>query len=37
MAPKANVVMVTTPTAETLGVQGFPSIFKGMAASLGVV
>ena len=30
MAPKANVIMVTTPTAETLGVQGFPSIFKGI-------
>lgn len=30
MAPKANVVMVTTPTAETLGVQGFPNIFKGI-------
>ena len=29
-APKANIVMVTTPTAETLGVQGFPSIFKGI-------
>lgn len=30
MAPKANVIMVTTPTAETLGVQGFPNIFKGI-------
>lgn len=29
-APKASIVMVTTPTAETLGVQGFPSIFKGI-------
>lgn len=29
-APKANIVMVTTPTAETLGVQGFPNIFKGI-------
>ena len=24
MAPKANILLVTTPTAETLGVQGFP-------------
>src|SRR3954451_3316295 len=24
IAPKANILLVTTPTAETLGVQGFP-------------
>ena len=28
MAPKANILLVTTPTAETLGVQGFPDFFK---------
>jgi subtilase family serine protease len=26
MAPGANIVLVTTPTAETLGVQGFPQL-----------
>jgi subtilase family serine protease len=25
-APKANILLVTTPTAETLGVQGFPQM-----------
>jgi subtilase family serine protease len=28
MAPLANILLVTTPTAETLGVQGFPDFFK---------
>ena len=28
MAPMANILLVTTPTAETLGVQGFPDFFK---------
>lgn len=28
MAPEANILLVTTPTAETLGVQGFPDFFK---------
>jgi subtilase family serine protease len=28
MAPMANILLVTTPTAETLGVQGFPDMFK---------
>ena len=28
IAPKANILLVTTPTAETLGVQGFPDFFK---------
>lgn len=26
MAPMANIILVTTPTAETLGVQGFPQM-----------
>jgi subtilase family serine protease len=29
MAPLANILLVTTPTAETLGVQGFPDFMKG--------
>jgi subtilase family serine protease len=28
MAPGANILLVTTPTAETLGVQGFPDMMK---------
>jgi subtilase family serine protease len=28
VAPKANILLVTTPSAETLGVQGFPNFFK---------
>src|SRR5438132_503829 len=28
MAPLANILLVTTPTAETLGVQGFPDFFN---------
>jgi subtilase family serine protease len=28
VAPKANIILVTTPPAETLGVQGFPNFFK---------
>jgi subtilase family serine protease len=28
MAPLANILLVTTPTAEVLGVQGFPDFFK---------
>src|SRR5256885_11735026 len=28
MAPKANILLVTTPTAETLGVQGFPNMMN---------
>jgi subtilase family serine protease len=28
IAPIANILLVTTPTAETLGVQGFPDFFK---------
>jgi subtilase family serine protease len=28
MAPMANILLVATPTAETLGVQGFPDFFK---------
>jgi len=28
VAPMANILLVTTPTAETLGVQGFPDFFK---------
>jgi subtilase family serine protease len=27
-APKANIMLVTTPTAETLGVQGFPQMMN---------
>jgi len=34
MAPQANILLVTTPTAETLGVQGFPQM---MAAEKYVV
>jgi subtilase family serine protease len=28
MAPTANILLVTTPTAETLGVQGFPDMMN---------
>src|SRR2546427_1281257 len=28
MAPMANILLVTTPTAETLGVQGFPDMIN---------
>jgi subtilase family serine protease len=28
MAPMANILLVTTPTAETLGVQGFPNFMN---------
>ena len=28
MAPQANILLVTTPTAETLGVQGFPDMMN---------
>src|SRR5947209_1359972 len=28
IAPGANILLITTPTAETLGVQGFPDFFK---------
>jgi subtilase family serine protease len=28
VAPRANVLLVTTPTAETLGVQGFPQMMN---------
>lgn len=28
IAPQANILLVTTPTAETLGVQGFPDMMK---------
>lgn len=29
-APKANIVLVTTPTAETLGAQGFPQMMNAI-------
>jgi subtilase family serine protease len=29
-APKANILLVTTPTAETLGVQGFPQMMNAV-------
>jgi subtilase family serine protease len=29
-APKANIILVTTPTAETLGVQGFPQMMNAI-------
>jgi len=29
-APQANIILVTTPTAETLGVQGFPPMMKAV-------
>src|SRR2546425_744968 len=29
-APKANILLVTTPTAETLGVQGFPQMMNAL-------
>ncbi|TMD03295.1 MAG: hypothetical protein E6J01_16795 [Chloroflexi bacterium] len=32
MAPMANILLVTTPTAETLGAQGFPDFFKAEQA-----
>jgi len=28
VAPRANIILVTTPTAETLGVQGFPQMMN---------
>ncbi len=28
IAPQANILLIDTPTAETLGVQGFPDFFK---------
>jgi subtilase family serine protease len=28
IAPRANILLVTTPTAETLGVQGFPAMMN---------
>ena len=28
IAPAANILLVTTPTAETLGVQGFPQMMN---------
>jgi subtilase family serine protease len=28
VAPRANIILVTTPPAETLGVQGFPNFIK---------
>src|SRR5260370_10069793 len=28
IAPMANILLVTTPTAETLGVQGFPNMMN---------
>jgi subtilase family serine protease len=30
MAPQANILLVTTPTAETLGVQGFPQMMSAI-------
>ncbi|HEY2372912.1 MAG TPA: S53 family peptidase [Gaiellaceae bacterium] len=30
IAPGANILLVTTPTAETLGVQGFPQMMAGV-------
>lgn len=29
-APQANIILVTTPTAETLGVQGFPQMMNAV-------
>jgi subtilase family serine protease len=29
-APEANIILVTTPTAETLGVQGFPQMMNAV-------
>jgi subtilase family serine protease len=29
-APRANIILVTTPTAETLGVQGFPPMMNAV-------
>src|SRR5207253_4372491 len=31
-APLANIMLVATPTAETLGVQGFPDMMKAEQA-----
>jgi subtilase family serine protease len=31
IAPRANILLVTTPTAETLGVQGFPQMIAAEA------
>ncbi|UTI63662.1 S53 family peptidase [Paraconexibacter antarcticus] len=34
MAPRAHIVMLAVPPAETLGVQGFPNLFKAMSAAI---
>jgi subtilase family serine protease len=34
VAPMANIRLITTPTAETLGVQGFPDFFKAEDAAI---
>jgi subtilase family serine protease len=34
MAPKAHIVLLAVPPAETEGVQGFPNLFKAMSAAV---
>jgi subtilase family serine protease len=34
MAPRAHIVLLAVPPAETLGVQGFPNLFKAIAGEI---
>jgi subtilase family serine protease len=34
IAPKAHIVLLATPPAETLGVQGFPNLFKAIDGAI---
>lgn len=35
IAPRAHIVLLAVPPAETLGVQGFPNLFKAMSWAIG--
>jgi subtilase family serine protease len=35
IAPRAHIVLLAVPPAETLGVQGFPNLFKAMVWAVG--
>jgi len=34
IAPEANIILLATPPAETLGVQGLPNLFKAMSSEI---
>lgn len=34
IAPKANIILLAVPPAETLGVQGFPNLFKAISSEI---